>query len=565
MPVVTRTPFSGLLCTVNGVQVPAWVSLSRPPVFQHPAVDAAPNESEARFRALAEASWEGICFSDNGVILDANPQLATILGYEPGELIGRRVIDLVTAESTASMLRAMRVRSAEPNEFKALRKDGSVISVEVRAQTVSYQGRPVRMTAVRDVTDYTRAAERRRALVAGTAGVAGQHFFHSLVKHLARALETRCALVAELLEPEHTQLHVLSAWDGDDHVTIGDAPLADTIMRDVLNSGMQFYGQAGRPFADDGALGDLDVTNCAAISLQDASGRAIGVLAVAGDRPLRIDDNLVSTLRVFAARAGVEIERIRGERQVKRFQSELEQRVADRTRELEQANLELEAFSYSVSHDLRAPLRQIRGFVDLLERDLGEPSACVRQHLADIADSAKRMATLVDTLLEFSRVGRADLNLVEVDLGWIVAEVIGDLELSPDRHIEWQLHPLPAVTCDPVLMRQVWANLIGNAVKFTRPRTPARIEIGSFEADEGVVCFVRDNGVGFNMQRADKLFGVFQRLHPPSRFEGTGIGLANVQRIIVRHGGRVWAFGEVDRGATFHFSLPEGKSTGVPS
>lgn len=527
--------------------------------------DVAPNESEARFRALAEASWEGICFSDNGVILDANPQLAAMLGYAPDELIGMRVIDLVTPESTASVLRAMRVRSSEPNEFKALRKDGNVICVEVRARTVAYQGRQVRMTAVRDVTDQSRAAERRRALVAGTAGVAGQHFFSSLVKHLARALETRCALVAELHEADQTQLHVLSAWDDDDHVSLADAPLAGTMMRDVLNTGMEFFGHPERSLADDGTLADLDVTNCVAIALHDASGRAIGILAVAGDRPLHIDDNLVSTLRVFAARAAVEIERIRGERQVRRFQGELEQRVADRTRELEQANGELEAFSYSVSHDLRAPLRQIRGFVDLLQRDLGDPAPCVKQHLQDIADSARRMATLVDTLLEFSRVGRADLHLVEVDLGWIVAEVISDLELPADRTIEWHVQPLPVVTCDPVLMRQVWANLISNAVKFTRPRNPACIEVGSLRSDEGTVCFVRDNGVGFNMMRADKLFGVFQRLHSPSRFEGTGIGLANVQRIIQRHGGRVWACGEVERGATFSFSLPPSPGAGAAS
>lgn len=528
-------------------------------MLQHSPIDLVPHESETRFRALAEASWEGICFSHDGVIVDANPQFESMLGYGPGELIGKRVLDLTAPASVASVLRAIRVKSTAPNEFQAVRKDGSVITVETRAQTVLYRGQSVRMTAVRDITEHARLAEHRRALVAGTAGVAGQHFFRSLVKHLARALDARCAFVAELIEPGNDRLNTLSAWDDDDHVSIGDAALSSTVMADVIAGGLRFYdGESAARLQNDALLSEFDVSSCAAISLQDAAGHSIGVLGVAGDRLLQVDDNLVSTLRIFAARAGVEIERIRGERQVRRFHYELEQRVADRTRELENANRELEAFSYSVSHDLRAPLRQILGFVDLLNRDLGEQADPIQQHLTDIADSSRRMTTLIDTLLEFSRVGRADLNLRDVDLGALVNEVIADLScVTGGRSIEWSVNTLPTACCDPALVRQVFANLIGNAVKFTRPRTPARIEIGAQFLDaDSVSCFVRDNGVGFNMQRADKLFGVFQRLHPPSKFEGTGIGLANVQRIVLRHGGRVWAAGEVERGATFYFSLP---------
>jgi PAS domain S-box-containing protein len=523
-------------------------------------VDSVSNESEARFRALAEASWEGICFSENGVIIDANPQLAAMLGYQHGELTSRRVVDLVAPSSIPSLLRAMRVPSTVPKEFQAIRKDGGLITVEVRAQTVQYRGKPMRMTAVRDITARARANEHRRALVAGTAGVAGQHFFRSLVKHLARALGSRCAFAAELIEPKNDRLRFLSVWDGDDHVTMADASLSATVMSDVASGGLCFYdGDVAHQFATDAVFADLDVSSCAAISLQDANGGPIGVLAIASDRALLIDDNLVSTLRVFGARAGVEIERVRGERRVRQFQQELEQRVADRTRELEHANRELEAFSYSVSHDLRAPLRQILGFVELLGRDLGEQRDSIAQHLTDISDSARKMTTLIDTLLEFSRVGRADLCLVDVNLNRLVEEVIAELPcVTRDRRIDWIVHALPSAMCDAALMRQVFTNLISNAVKFTRPRTRARIEIGTQLSDlDEIAIYVRDNGVGFNPQRTDKLFNVFQRLHPPSKFEGTGIGLANVQRIVLRHGGRVWASGEVDRGATFYFSLSD--------
>ncbi len=228
-------------------------------------------------------------------------------------------------------------------------------------------------------------------------------------------------------------------------------------------------------------------------------------------------------------------------------------------RQLEAANQELESFSYSVSHDLRAPLRHIDGFVKLLEKHSGERlDERGRRYLAIVADSTRQMGTLIDDLLVFSRMSRTELRCSKVALDSLVHEAVDAMQLEVDgRKILWKIGQLPEVEGDPAMLRQVWVNLIGNAVKYSRPRDPAEIEVGG-SADNGeVILFVRDNGVGFDMKYVDKLFGVFQRLHHSDEFEGTGIGLANVRRIVSRHGGRTWAEGKVDGGATFFFSLPK--------
>ena len=241
------------------------------------------------------------------------------------------------------------------------------------------------------------------------------------------------------------------------------------------------------------------------------------------------------------------------------YREHLEELVQERTAQLEAANQELEAFAYSVSHDLRAPLRHIDGFVELLQKSAGTALDEQSRHYMDtIADSAKRMGLLIDDLLSFSRMGRQALSFQQVDLGLLVRDVIRELE--PDtagRTTDWRVGDLPAVEGDGAMLRIVLVNLMSNALKFTRPRQQARIEIGSqpSQTPEAVI-FVSDNGVGFDMAYADRLFGVFQRLHRADAFEGTGIGLASVRRIIARHGGRTWADGKVDQGATFYFSLP---------
>jgi signal transduction histidine kinase len=257
------------------------------------------------------------------------------------------------------------------------------------------------------------------------------------------------------------------------------------------------------------------------------------------------------------------IERKRTEIEIRTLNDTLEGRVAERTAQLEEANKELESFSYSVSHDLRAPLRHVQGYVEMLQRAAdGQLSDKAQRYLKTIAEASSEMGYLIDDLLAFSRMGRAEIGESRVDVGVLVQETIRGLDMvTKDRHIVWQTAPLPAVLGDSSMVKQVLANLVGNAVKYSRLRDPARIEIGCAGEEDGrVVLFVRDNGAGFDMQYVHKLFGVFQRLHRVEEFEGTGIGLATVRRIVARHGGRVWAEGVVNQGATFYFTLKRSPS-----
>jgi signal transduction histidine kinase len=240
--------------------------------------------------------------------------------------------------------------------------------------------------------------------------------------------------------------------------------------------------------------------------------------------------------------------------------AEAEKDLQGANEKLQEANKELEAFSYSVSHDLRAPLRHIAGFVDLLKKNNGAGlDERSRRYLGIINDSAGQMGTLIDDLLVFSRMSRMELRRSKVATVALLDEARNTFQNDLNgRRIDWKIGTLPEVEADASMLRQVWINLIGNAVKYTRQRDPAEIAVGCTGEGNGEwVFFVRDNGVGFDMKYVDKLYGVFQRLHRADEFEGTGIGLANVRRIVSRHGGRTWAEGKLNEGATFYFSLPQ--------
>jgi light-regulated signal transduction histidine kinase (bacteriophytochrome) len=272
-------------------------------------------------------------------------------------------------------------------------------------------------------------------------------------------------------------------------------------------------------------------------------------------------DILVNALRVSEAA------RLDAEETVRQVNGAFEERVAERTAALDAINEELESFTYSVAHDLRSPVRHMDGFSRLLLEECGGdlPDAA-RHYVGRIRASAIRMGRLIDDMLTLAQVGRAQLHRRDTGLRTIVDDVIADLAADePGRLIDWRILDLPSVACDPGLVRQVFANLLSNAVKFTRPRDRAVIEVGAAMCAGQAAVYVRDNGVGFSMQYAGKLFGVFQRLHREEDFEGTGVGLAIVQRIVHKHGGTIWAEAAVDAGATFFFTFGADAGSGPPA
>jgi light-regulated signal transduction histidine kinase (bacteriophytochrome) len=316
--------------------------------------------------------------------------------------------------------------------------------------------------------------------------------------------------------------------------------------------------------------------NCAAATLYrgqsaiavrlEHQGRIQGLLVMSMDPGLvdLVDEqNLIEEVADDIAYAlhGLDVETQRGtaEEDLRKHRDQLEQRVRDRTAQLEESNKELEAFSYSVSHDLRAPLRAIDGFTHILTGDYAPQLDMEGQRVCSIIrENTAKMGRLIDDLLAFSRLGRAEMSLSRTDMETMANSVFHELTTPESRaRIDFQVGVLPPALVDPTLMRQVWMNLLANAIKFSSKRERAVIKVSAQQNQGESVYVVQDSGAGFEMQYVGKLFGVFQRLHSSKEFEGTGVGLALVQRVIRRHGGRVWAEGEIDKGATFYFALQQ--------
>ena len=419
-------------------------------------------------------------------------------------------------------------------------------------------------TIMRDISE---AKEREAALkvseitlqnlVAGTAAVTGDDFFPALVKHIAEALHVKYALVTQLVGD---QLRALAFWaDGATQPPIMYFP-AYTPCEIALRNG-EFICESfvQQLFPDDPDLVTMQAESYMGISLKDVDGNPIGNLCVLDTQPLQDTKRIGNILQVFAARASAELQRKAANEALYQLNQSLDSRVKQRTAQLEAANKELESFSYSVSHDLRSPLRAIDGFSRMLQEDYSQNlDGEATRYLKIVRDNAKRMSELIDDLLNLARLSRKEISRQTIFPKDSINKLLDDLSPSwAGRQIEFAIADLPPYQADLSLLTQVWINLLSNAIKYTSKIDHACIEVGDTVIDSEIVYFIRDNGAGFDMQYADKLFGVFQRMHLEKDFEGTGIGLAIVQRIIRRHGGKIWAEAAINQGATFYFTIPD--------
>lgn len=683
-----------------------------------------PDASEdERYRCLAEAAFEGVVLTKDGIIVDGNPPFFAMMMYDRETLIGTPVLNLVVSDHRERVAHKIDTHDEMPYESECVRGDGTIIDVEVRGRDMMYGGTDVRVTAVRNISERTSAERRLRRARDRLRGQVRQHTdaLVSLNRALRGDAHTRVAAPQDqkwmaltasevgmgILTPEavfieaneafarifgydtpsrltgrswralfsadtvrHINEDVLPAarehngWSGEisgrradgEPVHLGvsmivmDAGGLILVCRDITKkkeaeASLRQYAQrlenlreidqailsAQSPqaiaeaalqrmwhvvpcvrssvvlFDDDHSEGEVlayfhdgdtrlgnglrfpieafrltdavrngeaevvsDITTVEQTEILEqlsdegirsyislplmVEGDLIGMVNLGADQTDAFREDYRHVAREVANQIAIGIRQARLLEQVQEQTERLEQRVAERT-------AELESFTYSVSHDLRTPLRAIDGFARLLREQYADRLDDEGQRLLDIVyDSAQKMGTLIDGLLALSRMGRRDMRCRRVDMEALVHEVADDLLRTLEaRAVDLHIGDLPPIYGDRSMLQQVFTNVLSNALKFTRHCTPARIDVTARETGDAIVYTVQDNGAGFDMAYADKLFGVFQRLHDESDFEGTGVGLAIVERIVQRHDGRIWAEGEEDNGASFFISLPSGR------
>jgi len=405
-------------------------------------------------------------------------------------------------------------------------------------------------------------------VAAGVSMQGGGNFFEMLVRNMSDAMGANGAFVARVLPGDPLRGRSVAAVFNGQLVPQFEYAIAQTPCRELAHAASLILPDLVQTlYPEASMLRKLETQAYAGQRLENSEGQMAGVLVLVFREPLKKSQTalLHSTLQIFASRAAAELERLQADLQIRHLNASLEDRVQRRTAELKLANQELESFSYSVSHDLRTPLSAVDGFASLIEMSMeGLPDSQIgksRHFLQRIRAGVVQMGELIDALLSLAKLAREPLLSEQVDLSAMAAEVLASLgERDPSRVLQAQIEPGLGATGDHRLLRQLMENLLGNAWKFSAGQAITRISFGQeTDADGNPVYYVKDKGAGFDMAHADKLFAPFQRMHSPSQFEGSGIGLATVRRIVSRHGGRIWAEAAVGEGARFTFTLGSGK------
>lgn len=503
----------------------------------------------------------------DGMILEVNRAGVISEGVGVDALRGRTTLEtgawLTPAHRQAYVDQLRRDGRVLAYESQMRGRDGKPVDVRLWAVLIDIDGEPCILSSTVNVSEEKRREALLLSVARGMTGETGEAFFAALVRHAAPALKADLVVVSELM-PDR-RVHTLAvSKDGDPLPNFTYSPEGTPCEETLSRTDLCVYEKGlSAAFPVERSLTGVHAEAYVGHSLRDQDGTAIGVLKAMWRQPVTLTAEMRALMSIFAGRAAAELMRLRREREIQQLNATLEERVKTRTAELEKLNTELDSFAYSVSHDLKSPLRSIDGFTQLLSEQLqGRLSADEEQLFGRVLTSTRRMGTLIADMLALARVSQGQMELAPTDLSEMAEQVMqAEHARHPERALSWHIDPGLRGVCDPRLMRIALENLLGNAVKYSRGRPAPRIELLRLaDPDPTQLAFcVRDNGVGFDMSHADKLFKPFQRLHAPaSGFEGTGIGLATVRRIVERHGGRIEGRGQPGQGAEFRLWLRTG-------